>query len=71
MHAGEALELLLPDGEWVTIRYEWSFDHERLPTGHLALGGPAAAEELHDVPAITFDLPPRAVLRWPTTADSR
>jgi hypothetical protein len=30
------------------------------------LGGPSGAEREDAVPIVAFELPPRAVLRWPT-----
>ena len=65
VHAGASLQLLLADGNWLTVRYEWSWDDDRLPTAHAALGAPPEAQrqELH--PIVEFTLPPRAILRWP------
>jgi hypothetical protein len=65
VHAGTTLDLLLPDGHWQRVRYEWSFTRETPPRAYLQLGGPAAAERLDAAPQVSFELPPRAVLRWP------
>lgn len=65
VHAGSQLELLSADGQWLAIRYEWSFDHARPPTGYLELGAPEGATRQDVVPLISFELPPRAILRWP------
>jgi len=65
VHAGTLLELLLPDGRWQPISYEWSWEAERPPTGTLALGAPAAAEQLGEHPVVSFALPATAILRWP------
>ncbi len=71
VHAGAMLELLLGDGHWLPVRYEWSWSHDAPPTAHAALGGPDGAVR-HDVtPAVSFELPPRAVVRWPIVADER
>lgn len=65
VHAGTTLELLLPDGNWLRGRYEWSYTAGDPPTLHVALGGPAEAERQHELPVVSFPLPARAVLRWP------
>jgi hypothetical protein len=59
------LELLLPDGNWLRGRYEWSYSAGEPPTLHVALGGPAEAERQHELPVVSFPLPARSVLRWP------
>jgi len=64
IHAGTCLELLGAAGHWLTIRYEWSWD-EQPPTAQLTLGAPPGAERHQIAPAVSFPLPPRAVLRWP------
>ena len=71
VHAGMTLELLLPGGHWLAGRYEWSYVAGELPTLHVELGGPAEAERQGEVPAVSFPLPPRAVLRWPPLSESR
>jgi hypothetical protein len=40
VHAGTTLELLLPDGDWLTGHYEWGYVAGEAPTLHVALGGP-------------------------------
>ena len=64
VHAGAGLELLLADGQWLPVRYEWSWD-DKAPRAYAALGAPAEAarQELH--PLVEFSLPARAILRWP------
>jgi len=69
--AGTTLELLAGDGHWLTIRYEWSWARDELPTAHFALGGPPGAQRQDALPIITFSLPPRAVLRWPARSSAR
>jgi len=71
VHAGTTLELLLADGHWMTGRYEWSFAAGEPPTLHVMLGGPAEAERQGELPVVSFTVPPRAVLRWPTGGDAR
>lgn len=63
--AGTGLELLLPDGRWQPIAYEWSWGQDKPPTASLVLGGPDPAERHGDLPVVSFALPPSAVLRWP------
>lgn len=65
VHAGTTLELLMPDGHWLSGRYEWNFVAGEAPTLDLALGGPAEAQRQGEVPVVSFPLPARAVLRWP------
>ena len=65
IHAGARLELLLPDERWLPIRYEWSWDPDKPPTGHMALGVPAKGALPAIPPSVGFDLPPDAILRWP------
>jgi hypothetical protein len=65
VHAGTLLELLLPDGRWQPIGYEWGWSVDEPPTATMRLGAPAGAEQLGDQPSVTFDLPAEAVLRWP------
>ena len=66
VHAGAALQLLLADGHWLPVRYEWSWD-DTPPRAYATLGAPAEAarQDLH--PLVEFTLPPRAILRWPPT----
>ena len=40
VHAGGMLELLLDDGRWIRVRYEWSWQPEVRPTANVALGVP-------------------------------
>jgi hypothetical protein len=70
VHAGSALDLLLPGGRWQRVRYEWGFG-KKPPTAWLQLGGPPGAEQLDAAPQVSFELPPRAVLRWPDREGSR
>ena len=66
VQACATLELLLDDGRWLAIRYEWSWQPNVPPTAHIALGVPAGARTLSIDPlTASFDLPPRAILRWP------
>lgn len=65
VHAGSGLELLTADGHWLRGRYEWSYATGAAPTFHILLGGPPAALAEDATPLVSFDLPPRAVLRWP------
>lgn len=65
VHAGTTLELMLADGRWVRIRYEWGWQADAPPTAHLPLGIPESAEKLADPTSVSFDLPARAILRWP------
>ena len=71
VHAGDTLQLQVAGGDWLPIRYEWSWDPDTPPTGHLALGVPAGAEQLQDTPVASFDLPATAILRWPPTPTER
>ena len=71
VHAGMMLELLLPDGGWLQGRYEWSYVAGQRPTFHVTLGGPAEAERQGELPGVSFELPARAVLRWPERASGR
>lgn len=66
VHAGDVLELLAGDGHWLAIRYEWSWDHDTPPTAHTTLGAPPEAERQGLQPTVSFELPPRAILRWPS-----
>jgi len=72
VHAGDTLELLLDDGCWLRVRYEWSWQPDVAPTAHIALGLPASARKQLsiDPPTTSFALPPRAILRWPESARS-
>ena len=75
VHAGTALELRLPDDEWVVVRaaredadpvadvYEWNWDVAARPRAYLALGG--RGEDLGYAPVVEFSLPVNAELRWP------
>jgi hypothetical protein len=66
IHAGEILELLLPDGAWLEGRYEWDFRQDVRPLFFTALGGdwerdPARYEPLQ----APMRIPELATLRWP------
>ncbi len=63
--AGATLELLLDDGDWVSIRYEWSWRRDELPQAYIALGVPNGARAFGERPAVSFELPSTAILRWP------
>ena len=63
--AGAGLELLLADGHWVPVRYEWDFESGKPPRAYLLLGGPEQALRHDATPVVEFALAPRAVLRWP------
>jgi hypothetical protein len=65
VHAGAGLEVLLDDGRWLPVRYEWSFQSASRPTAHFALGTPDEAAGIADGPVVSFELPVRAILRWP------
>jgi hypothetical protein len=65
VHAGSSLELLLDDGTWLPIRYEWTWDPAKEPTAYAALAVPAPAKKIIDPSLVQFTLPPGAILRWP------
>jgi hypothetical protein len=65
VHAGDRLEVQLPDGSWLPVRYEWSWDPKRPATAHFGLSVPAQAREIEPGPVVSFEIPPRAILRWP------
>lgn len=69
VHAGTVLELLLADGRWLRVRYEWSWNDEP-PTAHFALGAPAEAQRQEVAPVASLQLPSGAVLRWPAERGS-
>lgn len=64
VHAGDGLQLLLADGHWLPVRYEWSWD-DTPPRAYAALGAPAEAARQELNPLVEFALPSRAILRWP------
>lgn len=72
VRAGAGLEVLLPDGQWLIGRYEWSFRPGEAPRLELVLGGewerarkdPEAAGKAKRPKAMLL-LPKDAVLRWP------
>ena len=66
VHAGATLEPLPDNGRWITVGYEWTWQPDTLSTVHVALGVRPRARELGagDPPAVSFELPPRAILRW-------
>ena len=66
VHAGARLELLLDDGRWVSVRYEWSWQPDEPPRAYLALGVPTPARAITDAPVVSFALPAPAILRWPS-----
>ena len=51
VHAGDVLELLLDDGQWQPVRFEWSAAPERRPIMVI---------NQHDA----FALPDQAIFRW-------
>lgn len=67
LHNGEALEVQMPDGSWWRGRYETTRrDGELVPLFFAQLGGPAAENNVPDyLPRVSFEIPPRAVLRRP------
>lgn len=76
VHAGAALDLLLPDGTWWPGRYEsaWASElAEPTPTAmfHGGLGGPWIDNRTDTTVQVDFPLPADAVLRWPTREDGR
>ena len=73
MHAGATLELLLDNGRWITVGHEWTWQPDALSTVHVALDARPRARELGaaDPPAVSFELPPRAILRWPEQERAR
>lgn len=67
VHAGSQLELRLADDLWVPVRYEWSWVRARPPRAYLSLGGRGERIGPEWAPdPISFALPARAELRWPT-----
>lgn len=65
IHAGEILEILLPDGVWLEGRYEWNYDRENRPLLYLNLGGPWEGDPEKAPPEVVIRIPPEAILRWP------
>jgi len=63
--AGSSLELLLEDGSWLAVRYEWSWQSDSPPTAHFALGLPDQARGVANSPVASIALAPQAILRWP------
>ncbi len=57
VECGVGLQLQFEGNRWVPGRYQWTFDPKRLPRFHASLG----QGDVH----VSFDLPDRAVLRWP------
>lgn len=66
VHAGDALELLLPGERWIAGRYEWTFTADRQPMFYFPAGG-AWEQAGRDAvaPVVSASLPAGAVLRWP------
>ena len=73
VHAGATLELLLDNGRWITVGYEWTWQPGALSTAHVALGVRPRTRELGaaDPPTVAFELTPRAILRWPEQERAR
>jgi hypothetical protein len=69
VHASSILELLVDDGLWLRFRYEWAYEAGKPARAHVALGVPDPARDQGVNPVVDFDLPPRAILRWPTRED--
>ncbi len=69
VHAGDILDLLLPDGAWLPGRYEWDFEPGSEPWFYFPLGGEwEGRQKLNpDVEPVQarIRLPENAVLRWP------
>lgn len=76
IHAGSGLELLLPSGQWVAGRFEWSYREGKRPVLCLYLGGeweqhpdPEPLEgggERYWIPLeAELPIPEKATLRWP------
>jgi hypothetical protein len=63
---GALLELLVGDGRWQPVSYQWNREPEQPPTGTLALGAPPGAQRLGRRHYVMFTLPPDAILRWPS-----
>lgn len=60
---GDLLELLLDDGTWLPVRFDWSGEEEERPSFLVAL----AAETEASLPPLV--VPPDAILRWPEDRD--
>ena len=73
VHAGTTLELLLDSGRWITVGCGWTWQPDVLSTVHVALGVGPRARGLGaaDPPTVSFELPPRAILRWPEQERAR
>jgi hypothetical protein len=65
VHAGARLELQLDGGNWLPVRYEWSFSETTPPMAYVALALPEPAQGIAGPPLIQFALPTDAILRWP------
>lgn len=70
VHAGDGLDLLLPDGRWWSGRYESTWPPGWADTGptamfHASLGGPWIDNDTDHTVQVAFPLPATAVLRWP------
>ena len=66
IHAGEILEILLPDGAWLEGRYEWDFRRDARPLFFTALGGDWEREpERYEQLQAAMRIPEAATLRWP------
>jgi hypothetical protein len=72
VRSGQGLEVLLPDGQWLIGRYEWSFRIGEAPRLELVLGGEweawtgeAEGEGIPKRPRALLLIPKDAVLRWP------
>jgi len=57
LHAGDYVELELPDGGQVVVRFEWQHHAERPPSGYFVLRLLQGE--------VRFDVPPGAVARMP------
>ena len=73
VHVGATLELLLDNGRWITVGYEWTWQPDALSTAHVALGVRPRARELGaaDPPTVACELTPRAILRRPEQERAR
>jgi len=70
IHAGDLLEILLPDGVWLGGRYEWDFRNGGRPLFYFALGGEWEHTQGHEPLQVATRIPETATLRWPRRGPS-